>query len=29
MIDLDGEKKFGDKAFDRPDDALQWIEKQK
>jgi hypothetical protein len=29
MIDVDGEEKFGDKAFDRPDDALQWIEKQK
>lgn len=28
-IDMNGKEKSNDKAFDSPDDALQWIEKQR
>jgi hypothetical protein len=28
-IDWNGEEKRNDKAFDSPDDALRWIEKQR
>jgi len=29
VIDVDGKEKSSDKAFDSPDDALQWIERQR
>ena len=29
VIDVNGKEKSSDKAFDSPDDALQWIEKQR
>ena len=29
VIDVNGEEKSSDKAFDSPDDALQWIERQR
>jgi hypothetical protein len=29
VTDVNGEEKSSDKAFDSPDDALQWIEKQR
>ena len=29
VIDVDGEERNSDKAFDSPDDALQWIERQR
>jgi hypothetical protein len=28
-IDMNGEEKSNDKAFDSPDDALKWIEKHR
>jgi len=29
VIDVNGKEKSSDKAFDSPDDALQWIERQR
>ena len=29
VIDMDGRQKNSDKAFDSPNEALQWIEEQK
>ena len=29
VIDVDGKEKSSDKIFDSPDDALQWIERQR
>jgi hypothetical protein len=29
VIDMDGRQKNSDKAFDRPGDALEWIEEQR
>ena len=29
VLDVDGKEKSSDKAFDSPDDALQWIERQR
>ena len=29
VIDVNGKEKSSDKAFDSPDDALKWIEKQR
>jgi hypothetical protein len=29
VLDVDGEETRSDKAFDCPDDALQWIEKER
>jgi hypothetical protein len=29
VIDVNGKEKSSDKIFDSPDDALQWIEKQR
>ena len=29
VIDVDGEERSSDKAFDSPDEALQWIERQR
>ena len=29
VIDVDGKERSSDKAFDSPDDALQWIERQR
>ena len=29
VIDVNGEERSSDKAFDSPDDALQWIERQR
>jgi hypothetical protein len=29
VIDVYGKEKSSDKAFDSPDDALQWIERQR
>ena len=29
VIDVNGEEKSSDKAFDSPDDFLQWIERQR
>jgi hypothetical protein len=29
VIDVDGEEMSSDKIFDSPDDALQWIERQR
>jgi len=29
VIDVNGKEKSNDKTFDSPDDALQWIERQR
>ena len=29
VIDVNGKEKSSDKAFDSPDEALQWIERQR
>ena len=29
VIDVNGKEKSSDKVFDSPDDALQWIEKER
>ena len=29
VLDVNGKEKRSDKAFDSPDDALQWIEKER